>query len=274
MERFKGLHVRTQNLPDKSAMKRARIQSLTRADAMLGVLADSPKAACTLTEIANAVSLNKTTTFNILATLVSLGFMDFDEASKIYRLGSRNLELGRRVQASIDIAELAKPALLRLCSRSRETVNLGIPCRYEVLVSNSIEGTHGVRVASYIGSRNAYHSSALGKAILSHYSAPMRQLIYSEKPLAAMTPNTITDVEKLEKELQKVRRLGYSLDLEENEKEAVCVAAPVFDGFGTVAGAISITGPASRLNVKKLEALAQDVMLEAKALSSAYRSSD
>ena len=244
-----------------------RIQSLSRANAILDVVAAHD--AVSLTEIARRTGLNTTTVYYLVETLVSLGFVERTSASGGYRLGLRNLELGRTVQQRLDIAATARPALMRLCAATKETVNLCVPYLFEAMIVESVEGTYGIRATAYAGTRAAYHSTSGGKAILAHLDDEVRQTIYRVRPLIALTPNTIIDIPVLEKQLKQVRREGVAFDFEENEEAAHCIAAPIFDGLGEIAGAISISGPMNRLTTETAMRLGAMIAVETKAITAA-----
>ncbi len=91
--------------------KPPRIQSLARASAIIDVIALVGEEGVGLSEISRETALNKTTAFNLIASLVTLGFLEQDAHSKRYRLGLRNLELGRIVQQRLHISHLARPVL-------------------------------------------------------------------------------------------------------------------------------------------------------------------
>lgn len=237
-----------------------RIQSLARASAILDVIAGRELTA--LGDIAAATGLNKTTAYYLVETLVALGFAERVGDGDGYRLGLRNLELGRAVQRRLDIATLGRPSLVRLCALSKETVNLAVPFVFDAMIVESLEGAYGLRSTAYAGSRAAYPSTACGKAMIAFLDPAVRQAIYHARPLVATTPNTITRIDALEAQLAVIAARGYALDIEENEVGAHCVAAPIFDGLGDVAGAISISGLASRLPMTTLVELARAIAAE------------
>ena len=70
-------------------------------------------------------------------------------------------------------------------------------------------------------------------------------------PLKRLTVNTITSTRELMLALEKVRNLGYSLDAEESELGATCVAVPIFGYEGQVVGALSLSGPTPRVRDKQ-----------------------
>jgi len=247
-----------------SRRSKPRIQSLARADAILETI--FTKGSATLTDISIATGLGKTTAYYMVETLSDLGFVErLPEGG--YTLGLRNVELGLAVQRRRDIPGICRPALIRLCSTSKETVNLALPFVFDCMIVESLEGSYGVRATSYAGSRAHYHSSACGKAILAFMPAEVRETLYSVRPFISMTPNTITDKAVLERELGDVRKRGFATDIEENELGAHCAAAPIRDRGGDVIGAISISGLASRFPKSQLKDVASLIITEAEKLS-------
>ncbi|MEO7243361.1 MAG: IclR family transcriptional regulator [Variovorax sp.] len=243
-----------------------RIQALARADAILDALGLAGGWA-RLTDVSRETGLKKTTTFNLLDSLVSLGFAERDTVAGRYRLGLRNLELGRLVQRRLNIVLMSEPVLIRLCADTRETVNLAVPHLYEVLITNSLEGKQGVRVTSYAGTRASFHSTACGKAMLAHMPDRFFNELLRRSPLRPVTPHTITNVDQLSAELQKIRAMGYAVEQQENEIGAACVACVIHDGFGSVAGAISVAGPVARMTPDTISRIGKVLMRETTAAS-------
>jgi len=243
-----------------------RVQSLGRADAILEALAAVDDWA-RLTDISRETGLKKTTAFNLLDTLVNLGFAERDTAAGRYRLGLRNLELGRLVQGRLKIVQMNEPLLIRLCANTRETVNLAVPYLYEVLITHSLEGKQGVRVTSYAGTRASFHSTACGKAMLAHMPDGFFNELLRRSPLLPVTPHTIINVKKLSAELEKIREVGFAAEHQENEIGAACVASVIHDGFGSVAGAISVAGPVGRMTPEAIARIGKLLMRETAAAS-------
>ncbi|HVY20615.1 MAG TPA: IclR family transcriptional regulator [Bauldia sp.] len=231
----------------RPAVRKVRIQSLARADAILGVLALAASGEASLTEISDSLRLNKTTVFNLIRSLIDLEFVEQDAASKRYRLGKRNLELGALVRRRLDVAQLSGGELASLCASSGETVNLAVPKAMHALIIESIEGRHGLRSTAYSGAFSDYHSSACGKAIFAFMPEATRAALYATVELKAHTRFTLVEPKEIEAELQKVRETGLSRETEENELGQACIGAPIFDGFGGIVGSISVAGPVSRI---------------------------
>jgi len=254
--------------------KAPRIQALARASALIDVIAAGSEQGMGLSEISRATELNKTTAFNLLATLVTLRFVEQDKHSRRYRLGLRNLELGRIVQQRLHISHLARPILADLCRKTNETVNLGLPNLLDLLVIDSYRGSQIMHANSYPGWRYMYHCTALGKAILSRWDEPKRRTVYEQRGLPQQTPRTITDIDNLEANLARFRARGYALDLGENEIGANGIGVPIVNGLGEVAAAVSVAGPANRLRKTALDQISADVISAADSIAAALGNGD
>ncbi len=252
-----------------ASQKLPRIQALARASAIIDVIAAGGEEGVGLSEISRATTLNKTTAFNLIASLVTLGFLEQDEHSRRYRLGLRNLELGRIVQQRLHISHLARPILAGLCRTTNETVNLGLPDLFDLLVIDSFQGSRQLHATAYAGWRSLYHCTALGKAMLSQWDEPMRRTVYRLRGLPRQTPRTITDIDTLEAQLAQFRAQGYAVDVGENEVGVNGIARWIFNGLGEVGAAISVSGHSNRLTEDVMEQIATDVMAAANSIATA-----
>jgi IclR family acetate operon transcriptional repressor len=243
----------------------ARIQSIARAKAILDVLAASDGGFVQLREIAAATGLVKATAFNLVTALADVGLVERD-LRRGYRLGLQALVYGRAVERRIDVAALLRPALVRLCAATRETVNLALPCPFDVMIVDSLEGSQGLRVSSYAGTRARYHSTACGRALLTHQPPEVRRAILHLAPLAAPTDRTLTEPAAVERTLAACRRTGWVAEVEENELGAACVGAPVLTASGEAVASVSVAGPLARMTEEtraRIGALLVDALADA-----------
>jgi len=249
--------------------KLPRIQALARASAIIDVIAAGSEEGVGLSAISKATALNKTTAFNLLATLVTLRFLEQDEHSRRYRLGLRNLELGRIVQQRLHISHLARPILADLCKKTNETVNLGLPDLLDLFVVDSYQGSRLLHATAFGGWRSMYHCTALGKAFMALWDAPMRHTVYRLRGLPQQTPRTITDIDTLEAQLAQFLEQGYAVDVGENEVGVNGIARSIVNGLGEAAAAISVSGHSNRLTEDVMEQIAPDVIVAADSITAA-----
>ena len=99
------------------------------------------------------------------------------------------------------------------------------------------------------GEFNYAHSTALGKCLLSERSEEEVEGIIAQHGLQKLARNTITSGSVLLQELRKVRAEGVAVNHEENIDGVICVAAPIRDKDGVVIAALSVSGPAIRMEL-------------------------
>lgn len=217
------------------------------------------------TEIAREIGATKSATFRILVNLERRGYVRKDAMSARYRLGPALVSLGYQASNGIDLLSLAHPHLETLSVRIQETANLGAIRDGEIVYLDIVESPRSLRMAARIGARDHIHSTALGKAILAYLPEDNLDSIVA-MPLSRNTQRTITDPDLLRAELRSIRHSGVAREAGENEPDARCVGVPVFDRNG-VCAALSISGPASRLDESIIERAASELLLEARALT-------
>ena len=119
-----------------------------------------------------------------------------------------------------------------------------------------------------MGLRNPAHSCAVGKVLLADLPEKALDHFIQERGLPKRTENTITDFYQLKEHLAMVRRQGYAIDDQENEKGIRCVGAPIYNETGKVVAAVSVSGPAFRVTKKVIqEKLKEEVMDKAFKIS-------
>lgn len=220
----------------------------------------------TLTEICYRVRLPKTTVFRYLYTLCESGFVEHSPENELYWLGLTALKLGQAASSQLQVRTVALPYMHELRDRFNETVNLGVLDGQEIVYIEMVESHHALRLQARPGSRDSVHSTALGKAMLAFF--PREQWPqYLPTRLEPLTPQTITSVADLQRNLLEVRARGYSIDDQENEIGARCVGAPIFDEGGRVHTAISVSGPVSRLPEALTLEVAEALVRTAEAIS-------
>ena len=210
-----------------------------------------------ITEISKSLGFYPSTTHRILDTFKHWGYVEQDVHTQKYQLGLKALELGMVKLNRMDIVNEAIPYLKELVKRCNETVHLGALQEGEVvyLAKEESSQTISIRMISNVGRRAPLYCTSLGKVLLAYLPEKEQKKYFAEQELIRFTENTITDKKKLEEELELVRKNGYALDKEENEKDVCCVGVPIRNYQGMVVAAISVSSPCFRLNKKKLKDL-------------------
>ena len=242
--------MRTPEHEPAAAARRYEMGSLNRALDLLELVGHEP--GLTLSELGRRSGLSKVTTFRILANLEHRSYVRRDGEAGRYSLGPKVIQLGGQLFEALDLRLIARPLLEDLWRRSGETVNLAVPVDDSITYIDILQSPQGLRMAARVGATDDLHSTALGKAMLAFEPEAAVIEVARHRGLVRKTDRTISDVHLLLEDLRAVRERGYSIDDEENEPGARCVAAPVFGPMGSVVGAISISGPATRVTPERL----------------------
>ena len=223
------------------------IQVVERMMKLLDVLAYHPDPT-PLKQIALESGLHPSTAHRILGAMAQSGFVEREDGGT-YRLGIRLLELGSLVKSRISLRETAMPAMLKLHAATGESVNLGIRDGDEIVyVERTSSGRSAVRVVHIVGARAPLHTTATGKLFLAEMGLDRVRDYARRTGLPGSTPTSITELNALEKELDKVRRHGVAFDLDEVETGVRCIAAGVHDDSGELIAGLSVSTPSERFS--------------------------
>lgn len=243
----------------------AGVQALTRGIQVLDLVASAPRP-MRFTELLVETGMPKGTLHRVLQALVEERLLWLDARDQTYRLASRLFEWAHKVWDEFDLRGAAEPELERLRDLSGEAIRLGVLEGDTVLYIDQREVAQPLRLNNGVGSRVEAHASGLGKAILAHLSLEKRRALLSGT-LARITPNTITDVDELIRQLDLTKARGYAISVDEQNIGISSVAAPVLNHRAEPIGAIGIIGPSFRLPVDRLHALGRDVIEAARRTS-------
>lgn len=244
----------------------AGTQTIRRAVAMLEAFTDE-RPSWNVSELAERVGLNRTTTYRLLSALENAEYVYRDPSNESYRLGSGLIALGGRAQRANSVRSVALPELEVLASETGETATLEILHGDNVVIIEEIPGEFVTSGSQHIGSRWPAYATSTGKAILA--TLPPRELttILKQQPLSPLTEKTITSVDELRACLDEVRRTGYAVAVEELELGYIAVGAPVLDAAGRAVAAISLGGTLTRLTGDRIPQVGANVRAAARRIS-------
>ncbi len=223
------------------------VQSVDRALMLLEVISSTPEG-FTLTEIVQKTDLTKTTALRLINTLLHCGYVRREKGSYRYKLGFKVLTLSTEFQKSLQWKEEAIPFMKQLQEFSKETTNLAVLDKADVVYIERIESTHIIRASFRVGKRLPINCTALGKAMLAFMEPQKVAEIIDDMEFVVCTDKTIDNKEDFLECLKTIRREGYAIDNEENQIGVRCVAAPIFDHNDQVIAALSVSGPIMRIS--------------------------
>ena len=178
--------------------------------------------------------------------------------------------MARAFQRGNGLVATTTPVLEELAVLSGETVSLLIRQGFDRVVVQRVDSPHPLRYTIRIGQRLPLHVGAAGVVLASAMpEEELRQLLDRLGEIRLATGETLTRDDWLAK-LERVRRQGFAVSVEEREVGVVSIAAPVVvPGKGTVA-AIAVSGPPSRMSQEKIEYLIVEVRRAAQEIADSY----
>ncbi len=242
------------------------IASLQRALDILSLFGpQSPELG--ITDIAKALGLHKSTASGLVYTLQRNGYIAQNPENRRYHLGLQLVERAGVLLDQIEIRKIAMPELEFLRDWSSESVNLAILEENQIIYIERLLSEKSLGFRNHIGKRAWPHSTALGKAILSHLPAQESLSILQSYRLEPMTPNTITNIEELMRQFTAFRQQGYAIEREENEIGGLCISAPIHSYGAAPVAAVSVSFPLSRLDEAKIPTYGEKVVEVARRIS-------
>lgn len=249
-------------------------EGVKAADMCLRILehvAFSPEAVG-VTQIADSVSIAKSAAFKHLQTLSDHGLVVQDASTARYRLGPKAWLIGQQAQSLNDITAIALPFMLAARNETGLGVVLSTPTASSAYVVLTCPGTHQIEIGVRTGSHLALHASAQGKVFLawsSQVAAAASRIGLEElgkKSLTPVTPQTVTDIASLKREIDEIRARGYALAPQEALLGINAIAAPIFNYDSHLIGSIGFVGsvqhianPPTAAQVTRLLTLTQEI---------------
>ena len=223
-------------------------QTLERALTILDYVSTEPRQ---IGEIAKFLDVHHSTALRLLHSMRKYDFV-YELPNHQYRLGAAMFRLGFQALEALDVRSIAHPFMVELNEKTGETVHLGVLEHGDVVYIDKVEAQHAVRMHSRIGAVAALHCTGVAKGILAFLPQEQRWELLKDLELERRTPKTLVTITDLERDLAVARERGFARDDEENEAGIHCVSAPIYNGFGEVEAAISLSTPTSRVDEETL----------------------
>lgn len=227
----------------------ARAESVKSVVKVLDILEHlgASQSSVSVSDLARAIGLNVSTVFRLLQTLMARGYVEQERGNRAYLLGPRIFQMGSAYLRGSDLASIARPHLEALRDRVGETAYLVIFNQGEIVQLCKADGKQAVSAAIRPMVREPAYCTATGKVLLSALKPQELESYLQSVEFQSFTPQTMTGKAALRREIGKVRKQGYALDLEEFVPNLCCVAVPVGDHQdGPPIAAISIAMPKMR----------------------------
>jgi DNA-binding IclR family transcriptional regulator len=219
-----------------------------------------------VTEIAKNISVSKSTVYGILQCFQGEGLVSKNSATKKYTIGKEMMRLSKMVFKGQDIVSVARPFLENLVELVEETIFLGVREYDAIKILEVIEAKKDFKISSPVGTKLPITAGATGKIFLSTMSNEEVIEYLQEKGLTQYTESSITDINLFIEEIEKTRRLGYSLDLGEYLKGIRSAATLIYQERNPV-GAIWFVGFFNSMTDEKLKHIISNLRHTAEQIS-------
>lgn len=228
------------------AIKTRTVPSLNKALCILELLTQS-RAGLTLPDLVDQSGLAKSSVHYLLVTLERRGYVHRNERAGRYQLGTKLFSMANSALSGLGLRQKSAPHLAALRLKTGLTVHFAILDQSEAVLISKHNGQSGSKLATWVGKRMELHCTGLGKALLAFLPGSEIDAIIQSHGLGRHNENTIASPKRLREELEKVARMGYAIDDEEDELGMRCIGAPIFGHNGRPVAAVSIAGTTSEI---------------------------
>ena len=205
-------------------------------------------------DIVAALAWPRSSVFNMVSTLMDLGYLYQPAARGAYYPTTRWMELARGFSDFQPMPASVHELLLDLKNQTGETLFLAAPEGSSVVFLDVVESAADIRFIANIGQRLPIHVTAAGRAILSQYPPQERAAILDRIKYQSYEKDTFMTADAVERDIQQHAKRGYYVNMGIYAPGVAGVAVPfVFRGRRN---AIALGGPVSRIE-KNIESLGQ-----------------
>lgn len=198
------------------------------------------RTAMTLTEIADATDLYKSTVLRLAASLEADGFL-VRGPDRLFRPGPELWRLGALYQRGLDLGEVIRPALRRLVEATGETASFYVADGDERICLYRVNSPRSVRHHLEEGQRLPIDRGAAGRVLTAYRE--------SSDPAG-----------------KKIRDRGFYVSIGERDPEVAAAAVPLVDVHGKLRGALSLSAIRTRFDADARKTAVNALKSEAKAL--------
>lgn len=223
----------------------------------------------TTKQLIDMTGFTRNRVMRLTGTLLYRGYLVQVQETAAYTPGPKVLALGKVFERNNNLVQLARPILREMALKTGESISMYVRDGLERVVLAREEGTQFIRYNVSEGQRMDLHAGAGGKVLLAFAPAEVARAVIEDEHLASHTSRTITDIQKLSTELEKIRRQGFAVSMGERIQDACAIAAPVFERKDQLICALAIVGPVSRFTAASRKIFTAQILAAANKLSKA-----
>lgn len=187
----------------------------------------SRRSAATLTEIADHFGWPRSSTFNLIETLCSSGFLYEPKFRGGYYPSMKLLKLANDAIAGGPISDRLRACIAHIAQRTDETAALCALSGPQTIFVEVVESSSPIRYFAQIGQRVPTHTTSAGRALLSLLQKKERTVILQKCEWIRYAPETIMTIDALHEEIEQSQKRGWAQNVNGFEPDLVGLAVPV-----------------------------------------------
>ena len=236
-----------------------QVKSVVRTVDLLLLFADTRRY-LTLQDISEMMKLPKSSTFELVNTMVQKGILELkNSGKKTYGLSLLAFEIGSAAVADLGVIDIARPYLQELNRVTGGTVFLGTENRGKIVYLDRAEDLSLVKADAKIGSRRDLHSTSLGKAMLYAYPDDLILKLLGPEPYPANTPLTKTTSFAILQDARISRERGFAVDDREDGPYMYCIGSVLRNHRNEPVASISVSSLVNQITENKKRFIADKV---------------
>lgn len=245
-------------------------KSLIKAIKLLDCFDGNPE--LSLLELVDISNTPKTTVFRLVSSLEGSGLLVKVKQSSHdvkYRLGFKLLELGNRVTEQLEYRRVVLPYMKKLNEELDELVHLVAMEGNKAVYVEKIDSTKPVRLVVTVGRRSPLYAGSAPELLLAAMDDLWLEEYFRDLETKKFTENTINNVKDLKKEIEIIRKRGFSISRAEHFKDTMGFSFPVYDHKGATIASIGVSIPLidyseerGRIIIEKTRDTAQNIWRE------------
>jgi IclR family transcriptional regulator, acetate operon repressor len=180
-----------------------------------------------LVEISESLQWPRSSTFNLVATLVDKGYLYEPRGRGRYYPSPRWLSMAQSVADAEPLPDAIVSMVAEIAAETGETTAIGGAAGTSAIFLHVVESPAPIRYFGQVGHRLPIHASSTGRAILEQYSVAERQSLYRKINFERFTDTTPMSIEAVEAEVRFAAERGYHRSNAEFSPDLVGVALPL-----------------------------------------------
>ncbi|SFB21338.1 transcriptional regulator, IclR family [Collimonas sp. OK607] len=202
-----------------------------------------------ITNLAQSLGMPKARVHRHLTALKNYGYVTQNPSTNRYSVGWRLYLLGQNLVKRFQVVSLSTKIREDLRDKVGQAVVISTYTEDEVIVLNVVLGKNPLEILLRPGANFSLNSAAQGKVVLAFGpESILKQTL--DRTLLPDTSHTITDPDRLQAEIEQVRKQGWADAPEELFLGVNAIAAPIFMADGTLFGTLAVTGSIHYLPVQ------------------------